>query len=654
MNGPYIGLAPYTEEDAQLFFGRDAERDLVIANVMAARFTVVYGSSGVGKSSLLRAGVAHGLREAARMNLGSSGTPQLAVTVFSAWRDDPVPAIVRSVKHAVADAWQSTRYASEPGEEHLDDVLRRGAESVDGECIVILDQFEDYFQYHDAELETGSFVREFVRAISNEAVRASFLISIREDALAKLDCFEGRIPHLFSNLLRIDHLDRDAARRAIEAPLEHMPPTRIEPSLVESVLDQVRLGRLTMGEVDRISPAQHQLDRIEAPYLQLVMKRVWEAELAETPANGEITLRLSTLDRLGGAEQIVHTHLDTTMDELTARERNIAARIFAYLVTPSGTKIGHSAADLAAYASVDPTELEPVLTRLSAARILQPLAPSSTGGRATRYQIFHDLLAAAVLDWRQRFLRDAERDIAGRQLMLERHRVWHLRRRVISLSVLLVAVVVLGAVGLATNAQDVAFSREASQRLDSLFLACFLFGALFTFASAVLGSHAVGGHGLHAGHHLATFSHTTGSSPRRIKLPLVNPSALLAFLTWFGAAGYLLEHFAGWVLGAVLVGALAAGALGWVMISRFLDLVISGEREMNPEDYRLEGTIGRVTVAIPAGGTGEVVFTKGGVRRSEAARAVRDPIPRGTEVMITHYANGFATVEPWAALLDET
>jgi hypothetical protein len=67
----------------------------------------------------------------------------------------------------------------------------------------------------------------------------------------------------------------------------------------------------------------------------------------------------------------------------------------------------------------------------------------------------------------------------------------------------------------------------------------------------------------------------------------------------------------------------------------------------------MEGTIGRVSKAIPAGGTGEVVFTKGGVRRSEAARALAGPIPRGTEVLITRYANGFATVEPWSVLLED-
>jgi hypothetical protein len=75
---------------------------------------------------------------------------------------------------------------------------------------------------------------------------------------------------------------------------------------------------------------------------------------------------------------------------------------------------------------------------------------------------------------------------------------------------------------------------------------------------------------------------------------------------------------------------------------------------MDPEDYRLEGTLGQVTVGIPAGGTGEIVFEKAGSRRGEAARALNGAaIPRGTEVVITSYARGFATVQPWGEFIGE-
>ena len=59
---PYAGLMPFTEEQAEFFFGREAEREIITANLMASRLTLLYGPSGVGKSSVLNAGVAHDLR----------------------------------------------------------------------------------------------------------------------------------------------------------------------------------------------------------------------------------------------------------------------------------------------------------------------------------------------------------------------------------------------------------------------------------------------------------------------------------------------------------------------------------------------------------------------------------------------------------------
>ena len=87
---PYKGLMPYTEEDAPFFFGREAEREIITANLMASRLTLLYGASGVGKSSVLRAGVVHHLRQLAQQNLAERGTPEFAVVVFSSWRDDPL------------------------------------------------------------------------------------------------------------------------------------------------------------------------------------------------------------------------------------------------------------------------------------------------------------------------------------------------------------------------------------------------------------------------------------------------------------------------------------------------------------------------------------------------------------------------------------
>jgi hypothetical protein len=185
--------------------------------------------------------------------------------------------------------------------------------------------------------------------------------------------------------------------------------------------------------------------------------------------------------------------------------------------------------------------------------------------------------------------------------------------------------------------------------MDTIFLACFIFGALFTLGSLVLGFAG------HLGHPAAHGHGASGHAEAHhafADLPLLNASSVVGALTWFGAAGYLLVRLGSLAVPAIILGALIAGAAGWYLVARFLGLILSGEREMDPDDYRLEGTVGNLTVSIPAGGTGEVLFSKAGARRSEAARAIGGvPILRGTEVVITSYVDGFATVQPWGEFL---
>jgi hypothetical protein len=119
----------------------------------------------------------------------------------------------------------------------------------------------------------------------------------------------------------------------------------------------------------------------------------------------------SRLDRLGGAERIVPAHLDAAMAHLPRPERDLAARVLRFLVTPSGTKIAHRASDLAAYAEVPADKVGLLLERLSGqqARILR-------GTDDGRYEIYHDVLAAAILDWRARHLQAIRRAKRRRRL----------------------------------------------------------------------------------------------------------------------------------------------------------------------------------------------------------------------------------------------
>ena len=240
-------------------------------------------------------------------------------------------------------------------------------------------------------------------------------MSIRDDALSKLDRFKGRIPNLFANYLRLDHLDRRAAREAVVQPVERFneltgESIEVEEELIEAVLDQTATGQVDLADAGRgLAADEKSTGRIEAAYLQLVLERIWEEERT----TGSESLRASTLASLGGAQSIVREHLRRAVQELTSDERDVAADVFRFLVTPSGTKIAHGVEDLADYAAVDEQRLLPVLSTLGRERIVRTV--DGAGANGARYEIFHDVLGEAVLAWRREQELERERRAAERR-----------------------------------------------------------------------------------------------------------------------------------------------------------------------------------------------------------------------------------------------
>src|SRR5687768_14541256 len=100
-SSPYVGLVPFSETDAEFFFGREKEISIIAGNLQACRLTLLYGPSGVGKSSVLRAGVLSTLRAIAQRDLESRGAPDFAVVYFSTWTSDPIPKLSSAIREAV-------------------------------------------------------------------------------------------------------------------------------------------------------------------------------------------------------------------------------------------------------------------------------------------------------------------------------------------------------------------------------------------------------------------------------------------------------------------------------------------------------------------------------------------------------------------------
>jgi membrane protein implicated in regulation of membrane protease activity len=183
------------------------------------------------------------------------------------------------------------------------------------------------------------------------------------------------------------------------------------------------------------------------------------------------------------------------------------------------------------------------------------------------------------------------------------------------------------------------------------------------FALSLLMSLA-GGARLHWPHlhlHLPGFhthaapAHAGSSVGRASQMSPFSLITLTAFLAWFGGTGYLLaRHSTLWFFTALVVSALS-GMGGAALIYLFLSRVLSSpDEELDPADFDMIGVLGKLSVRIREGGTGELIYSQAGTRRVCAARSEDGaPIMKGTEVVVTRYERGIAYVRPWAELSGE-
>src|SRR5438270_6014988 len=87
----------------------------------------------------------------------------------------------------------------------------------------------------------------------------------------------------------------------------------------------------------------------------------------------------------------------------------------------------------------------------------------------------------------------------------------------------------------------------------------------------------------------------------------------------------------------------AAAVVDW-----FLPKLTAGEHDLDPADYDMIGVLGKLSVPIRQGGTGEIVFAQEGVRHAAGARSEEGlAIPKGAEVVVTRYEKGIAYVRRW-------
>lgn len=191
-----------------------------------------------------------------------------------------------------------------------------------------------------------------------------------------------------------------------------------------------------------------------------------------------------------------------------------------------------------------------------------------------------------------------------------------------------------------------------------LYLICFIIGFLLSAVSFVFGSlhiHLPHFHIGHMGHvhvdvpHAGHVAHAAGN-----QLPIINFGTITAFLAWFGGIGYLLTRYSTFVATVALLLAIFGGMVGASIVFLLVGRVLMrNDRPLNPADYDMVGVLGRVAVSIRKAGTGELIYSQEGTRRTCGARSDDgQPIDKGVEVIVTRYERGIAYVRRWEEMAD--
>jgi len=359
---------------------------------------ILYGPSGIGKSSVLQAGVVPNLRTK-RRNI---------VVYFSDWqRDNPIGRLRNVCLGAVNSAPEPPPIKHQEKTSNADAIekddeapLELDPSTIDqigctekGTLFLVLDQFEDYLLHEPTNEYDWTFDAELARAVNREDVKIHVLIGIREEDLSKLDRLKTRIPSLLGTMLRLPFLSEPGLERALRGPIDTYNAIAAPDAIVH-------FGE---GEDDPVVAVLSQLrEKGSAPelsLLQIVMARLWEEETRIWNRTKRLhlrTLRRSTLEiSLGGVQGIVDGYLEDVMSGLPKEQREMAARVFRELVNSKGDRVARFVEQLLLPTRHSRPELDELLGILEDQRIVRRIPPDSCEIRPA--------LARSALAWRTRY-----------------------------------------------------------------------------------------------------------------------------------------------------------------------------------------------------------------------------------------------------------
>jgi WD40 repeat protein len=392
---PYPGLRPFDRDEDSLFFGREQQIDELLVKLGETHFIAVLGTSGSGKSSLVRAGILPALQggllaragarwEIAELRPGNRPMHRLAAACIQQtnWGAG------RAAEPLAGDPQSPNPESTDPARPPLESTaiaaleaeLRKGPMALNwllgvrpidrgGRLLILVDQFEELFRFADQGVEytrtawareAGAIVALLLAAAQHPAVHV--VITMRSDFLGDCARHPGLPEAVNAGLYLVPRLQPEQMADAIRLPAR-LCGGDVEPELVGRLLEDAR------GEQDQL------------PLLQHALMRLWDLNGPDRRL-----LTLAAFDQLGGLTEALNAHAEDAFDALADPERVIAETLFRSLSgrgeNGRDTRRPVRIAEVAALAGVDAERVIAVAEPFRAVgrSFLMPPPPGMEGG----------------------------------------------------------------------------------------------------------------------------------------------------------------------------------------------------------------------------------------------------------------------------------
>lgn len=356
---PYPGLRPFRPDEADIYFGREAQVDALLGRLQQTRFLAVVGPSGCGKSSLVRAGMIPALETGFMADAGAEWrvltmTPgdhpldHLAACLTYQGESDGGEADTRADGSGDVST-ALTVAALRSGPLGLIDLVRETRLAARSNLLLVVDQFEEIFRYWEKgdRDEADAFVSLLLASTAQREVAIYVVITMRSDFLGECAVFNGLPEAINDSQYLTPRITREQCQMAIIGPARVFGGG-VEPHLVNRLLND-------------FGPDPDQL-----PLLQHALMRMWERARERCESTGQPPqLTQADYAALGGLASALSNHADEVLAELSAAQRAIAEVMFRCL-TERGmgrrdTRSPAILADVASVAGVPAQDIYPVV-----------------------------------------------------------------------------------------------------------------------------------------------------------------------------------------------------------------------------------------------------------------------------------------------------